>query len=158
MVLSVMTIIRWRLNDILQANNLTAYKLEQAVRGNVSRNTIYRWAKETPQLLDLAALPHVMEALERLTGKVVTPNDLLEVLPEQNPPKKKPNTRLEALLKNSKPALTKATFERKFDISPEESIAFDTAMNGLQAEKDKTRGNVSAREKEMLGILRKKSK
>lgn len=78
-VSSPMTTIRWRLNNILKTHNITAYKLEQALRGRVSRNTVYRWAKEMPQSLDLAALPHMLEALTRLTGQPVTPNDLLEV-------------------------------------------------------------------------------
>ena len=81
-----MTTIRWRLDNILQTHNLTAYKLEQALRGRVSRNTVYRWAKEMPQSLDLAALPHMLEALTRLTGQPVTPNDLLEVIEEPTEP------------------------------------------------------------------------
>jgi hypothetical protein len=73
-----------RLGEYLQNHNLTAYKLEKAVTGAVSRNTVYKWAKETqaPDHIHTAQFIEIMQALSRLTGQVVTPNDLLEVVEE----------------------------------------------------------------------------
>ncbi len=73
-----------RLGKYLQAHNLTAYKLEKAVTGVVSRNTVYKWARETkaPDHIHTAQFIAVMQALSRLTGQTVTPNDLLEVVEE----------------------------------------------------------------------------
>lgn len=121
-----MTTIRWRLNDILQAHNLTAYKLEQAVRGNVSRNTVYRWAKETPQLLDLAALPHIMQALTRLTGQPVTPNDLLEVIEE---PLEEMDEETKAWLDMAGDDTMKAIRDLEKDVAAEELSAWLEAFN-----------------------------
>ncbi len=73
-----------RLGNYLQAHNLTAYKLEKAVSGVVSRNTVYKWARESeaPDHIHTAQFVAVMQALTRLTGQPVTPNDLLEVIEE----------------------------------------------------------------------------
>ena len=73
-----------RLGEYLQAHNLTAYKLEKAVSGVVSRNTVYKWARESeaPDHIHTAQFVAIMQALTRLTGQPVTPNDLLEVMEE----------------------------------------------------------------------------
>jgi hypothetical protein len=114
--------IRWRLHDILKANNLTAYKLEQALRGNVSRNTVYRWAREKPQLLDLGALPFVVEALTRLTGQPVTPNDLLEVVEE--PAQLEPEAETRAWMDNSASDMAARLADIEKDVPPEEQAAW----------------------------------
>jgi hypothetical protein len=118
--------VRWRLNDILKANNLTAYKLEQAVRGNVSRNTIYRWARETPQLLDLGALPFVVEALTRLTGQAVTPNDLLEVIEAPEVPEMDDETK--DWLEMAGTDTMKAIHAIEKDVSPEKLARWHKSM------------------------------
>jgi hypothetical protein len=103
--------------------------------------------------VDFDTLEQIIPALETLTGKPVTPNDLLEMIPE-----KKVNAKLEAALRNAKPPMTAEMLDRKIYSTESQRIAFQNAMFELQTEKDKARGKVSPREKEILEGFKKKSK
>jgi hypothetical protein len=74
------TLLKWKLREFLDNNNLTAYQLEKALQGRVSRNLPYTWARATepPKKLDTAVFGKVLEALGELTGKKVQVGDLLE--------------------------------------------------------------------------------
>jgi hypothetical protein len=74
------TLLKWKLREFLDKNNLTAYQLEKALQGRASRNLAYTWARATapPKKLDTAVLGKVLEALGELTGKKVQVSDLLE--------------------------------------------------------------------------------
>ena len=73
------------LDEYLENHDLTAHKLAQKVEGHtrfaghrVARGSIYALAKGDVKRFDLGTLSAVMDALEELTGKSVTFDDLLE--------------------------------------------------------------------------------
>ena len=68
--------ITFKLKEFLEEHDLSAYKLGQAVEG-ISEITVRKYAagERQPQLESLDA---VITALRALTGKDVTPGDLLE--------------------------------------------------------------------------------
>lgn len=73
---------RWKLKEYLEAHNLTAYQLWKA--SGLSKTGLYNLV--TPKGLERAAgvefdtLAKVISGLEKLTGKRVEPNDVLEVV------------------------------------------------------------------------------
>jgi hypothetical protein len=78
--------LRWRLREFLDEHGLSAYALVKELDSVTRAPTIYRLAKEGVDVhkLDLGVAAIIMEALGKLTGKTVTPNDLLEFDPELN--------------------------------------------------------------------------
>jgi hypothetical protein len=75
--------VRVSLDRYLRQNNLTAYRLSKEVAGKAAQGSIYALARgEKVKRVDLETLSEVMQALMRLTGQTVTPNDLLEVIEE----------------------------------------------------------------------------
>ena len=153
--------IDWNLKNILEAQNISVYSLARAMGNQTHAIKLYRITNadpaKRPRRVDFDTLEQIIPALETLTGKPVTPNDLLEVMPEKIEPRKI-NVKLEAVLKNAKPPMTAEMLNRKFAGTEDERIAFQAAMDELQAEKDAARGKISKREKEMLEILNGKSK
>jgi DNA-binding Xre family transcriptional regulator len=73
--------IKLRLKDCLDANGLSVYRLEKECP-EVSRTTLYKLAAGEVDGVRFNTLNAVLIALARLTGKPVTPNDLLEVIEE----------------------------------------------------------------------------
>ena len=72
--------LRFTLDRFLEANKITTYRLMKRLEGRVSRGTVYALAQGDVKRLDLESMFGVMEALSELTGKAITPNDLLEVM------------------------------------------------------------------------------
>ena len=68
--------IKFRLKEFLEAHGVSAYRLGQEVKG-VSAVAVRKYAagERQPQLDSLAA---IITALRAITGKDVTPGDLLE--------------------------------------------------------------------------------
>ena len=87
--------IRWRLKNYLEANDLSVYRLVQTVE--VSPTTVYALARGTHKRVSLEVLDKVLAGLEQLTGKPATLADLLvrEPDPEDttNPPAPKKSWR-----------------------------------------------------------------
>jgi hypothetical protein len=78
--------VRVSLDRYLRQNNLTAYRLSKEVAGKAAQGSIYALARgEKVKRVDLETLSEVMQALMRLTGQTVTPNDLFEVIEEPEP-------------------------------------------------------------------------
>jgi hypothetical protein len=73
-------IIRWKLREFLEKNELTAYRLATTVESHTRVPTIYRLAKDDIDLsrIDFTVLATVIEGLRELTGKKVDIADLLE--------------------------------------------------------------------------------
>ena len=69
---------RWRIKAYLQAARITPYRLWK--ESGLAQSTVYALAKDRGDRADLATLGRLVETLERLTGRTVTPNDLLEVV------------------------------------------------------------------------------
>jgi DNA-binding Xre family transcriptional regulator len=112
-----------RLKEYLNHHNLSAYKLVQETRGKVAERTVYAFARgEKVKRVDLETLGVVMQALTRLTGKPVTPNDLLEVIEEPEPLEMDEETR-EWLEMTGTDAM-KAIHEAEKDVPPEELAAW----------------------------------
>ena len=73
--------IEWKLPTFLKARQITTYKLEQTLKGKVSRNTVYKWGRGAPKCVETNALGLVIEALRILTDEPVTVGDILEFTP-----------------------------------------------------------------------------
>jgi DNA-binding Xre family transcriptional regulator len=79
-------LIRVSLDRYLERHNLSAYKLANELKGRVAQGSVYAMTRsKTVKRIDLETLTGVMQALERMTGEPVTPNDLLEVVQEPEP-------------------------------------------------------------------------
>jgi DNA-binding Xre family transcriptional regulator len=76
--------IKLRLKEFLTANNLSTYRLEREVSG-VSRTSLYKLTAGDTDGIRFPTLDAIIAALTKLTGKPVTPNDLLEVIEEPTP-------------------------------------------------------------------------
>ncbi len=144
----------WKLKGILEERGVSVYALARAMGNQTHAVKLYRITNadvtKRPRRVDFDTLEQIIPALETLTGKPVTPNDLLEMTFE-----KKINTKLEAALKNAKPPMTAEMLDQKIYSTEDERIAFQDAMIELQAEKDEARGKVSLREKEILDSFKK---
>ena len=70
----------WKLPALLQQESITPYRLHQRLADilGTSRTTVYRWANELPDTLDVALLMAIIRVLRDETGKEFTTNDLLE--------------------------------------------------------------------------------
>jgi DNA-binding Xre family transcriptional regulator len=75
--------IRLNINSYLEQQNITAYRLIK--ESGLAPNTVYTLARTPAKRIDLDTLESIVKALTRLTGKPVTPNDLLEVIEEPEP-------------------------------------------------------------------------
>jgi DNA-binding Xre family transcriptional regulator len=154
---SIQVKLDWKLKGILEERGVSVYALARAMGNQTHAVKLYRItnadASKRPRRVDFDTLEQIIPALETLTGKPVTPNDLLEMIPE-----KKVNAKLEAALRNAKPPMTAEMLDRKIYSTETQRIAFQNAMFELQTEKDKARGKVSPREKEILEGFKKKSK
>lgn len=80
-----MRAVKFTLKHYLDVNGLTAYRLAQASRGRVSRGTVYALARGSAVRVDLSTLGAVITTLEELTGREVTPADLLTVVTVPGP-------------------------------------------------------------------------
>lgn len=79
-------LIRVSLDRYLERHNLSAYRLANELKGRVAQGSVYAMTRsKTVKRIDLETLSGVLQALERITGEPVTPNDLLEVLQEPEP-------------------------------------------------------------------------
>lgn len=80
-------IIRWKLDDLLEREQVTVYALNQRLAEagrSVSRTTLYRLASEQPERIDLEVAGRILWGLEQLTGKHYTVTDLLEYGPDDD--------------------------------------------------------------------------
>jgi DNA-binding Xre family transcriptional regulator len=79
-------LIRVSLDRYLERHNLSAYRLANELKGRVAQGSVYAMTRsKTVKRIDLETLSGVLQALERITGEPVTPNDLLEVVQESEP-------------------------------------------------------------------------
>ncbi len=101
--------IKLKLKDCLDANGLSVYRLEKECP-EVSRTTLYKLASGDVDGVRFNTLNALLVALARLTGKPVTPNDLLEVIeePEPEPMDEETRTWLEASAEDSMKAIQAA--------------------------------------------------
>ena len=72
--------IRLNIGSYLEQKNITPYRLVK--ESGLAPNTVYTLARTSAKRIDLDTLGSIVEALTRLTGQPVTPNDLLEVIEE----------------------------------------------------------------------------
>ncbi len=71
-----------KLREYLDTHAISAYRVVQETHGRIAERTVYALARQGAKRVDLETLGEVIGALRRLTGKTVTPNDLLEVIEE----------------------------------------------------------------------------
>ena len=70
--------VKWRIKAFLTEHNITPYRVWK--ESGLAQKTVYTLAHDRGDRADLGTLGALVDALERLTGKPVTPNDLLEVV------------------------------------------------------------------------------
>jgi DNA-binding Xre family transcriptional regulator len=73
-----MVTVKWKLRQYLDAHGKTPYALWKA--SGLSRTAVYDICNDKQDGLRFEAMGKIMAALETLTGRAVTPNDLLEVI------------------------------------------------------------------------------
>ena len=114
--------VRVSLDRYLSQNNLTAYRLSKEVAGKAAQGSVYALARgEKVKRVDLETLSQVMQALTRLTGQPVTPNDLLEVIEE---PLEEMDSETKAWLDGAAYEMAASLAEIEKDIPPDEQKAW----------------------------------
>lgn len=73
-----MTIVKWKLKEYLEGQNLSVYQLWKAT--GLSKTGTYKIVNNQVKGLEFDALGRIISALEKLTGRTVEPNDVLEVV------------------------------------------------------------------------------
>jgi len=81
-----MSSIKWKLKEFLDKHDLTAYRLATTLESHTRAPTIYRLAKDNPELsrVDFKVLATIIDGLRELTGKDVDIKDLLEYVQDSN--------------------------------------------------------------------------
>ena len=69
--------VKWKVKEFLDSNSKTPYSLWKA--SGLSRTTVYGITGGELTRMDFSTLAKVVEGLEKVTGKQVQPNDVLEV-------------------------------------------------------------------------------
>lgn len=77
--------IKWNLEHWLEERRVTRYELAQNMSGNVKSRITSLYRMRDPKRVDLAVVAEIVAALRRITGEEVTPNDLLEFVPDPEP-------------------------------------------------------------------------
>lgn len=80
-----MRTVQFTLRHYLALHGLSAYRLAQAAHGRVSERTVYALARGEASRVDLGTLGAVITTLEELTGKPVSPGDLLQAVTVSGP-------------------------------------------------------------------------
>ena len=76
-IIHCVSVVRWRLNEFLEENDLTVYRLHQELQGRVSKTGLYKVTRGETSGVDFELLAHVLGALERLLDKRVEIEDVL---------------------------------------------------------------------------------
>ena len=77
--------LRWNLEKVLEAHGITRYELAQNMGGNVKTRLTSLYRTKNQRRVDLAVMGEIVGTLRRMTGEEVTPNDLLEFVPDPDP-------------------------------------------------------------------------
>jgi DNA-binding Xre family transcriptional regulator len=70
--------VKLTIRNYLEQHNASAYRLWKA--SGLPKNTAYALASGKTTRIDLDTLGKVVFGLEQITGKTITPNDVLEVI------------------------------------------------------------------------------
>lgn len=73
-----MTTVKWKLKEYLEGQDLSVYQLWKAT--GLSKTGVYKIVNNQVKGLEFDALGRIISALEKMTGKRVEPNDVLEVV------------------------------------------------------------------------------
>lgn len=77
--------LRWDLEKVLEARGITRYELAQNMEGNFKTRLTSLYRTKDPKRVDLPVMAEIVSALRRITGEALTPNDLLEYVPDPEP-------------------------------------------------------------------------
>jgi DNA-binding Xre family transcriptional regulator len=70
--------VRWKIRQLLEQHNITPYRLWKD--SGLARQTVYTLAHDKGDRVDLGTLGAVLHTLEKLIGKPVRLDDVLEVV------------------------------------------------------------------------------
>lgn len=78
--------LEWKLADVLARQDLTVYALAREMGNQTHAVKLYRITNKNPakrpRRADFDTLEQIIPALTRLTGQIISPNDLLELVEE----------------------------------------------------------------------------
>ncbi len=77
--------LRWDLEKVLEAHGVTRYELAQNMDGNFKTRLTSLYRTKNQKRVDLPVMAEIVSALRRITGEQLTPNDLLEYVPDPEP-------------------------------------------------------------------------
>jgi DNA-binding Xre family transcriptional regulator len=113
--------VQWKLKPYLEQTSVTPHKL--ALEAGISPPNLYTLIRgEGAKNVSRDTLGKIIGALRRLTGKPVTPNDLLEVIEEPEPLEMDEETK--EWLEMAGTDAMKAIHEAEKDVPPEELAAW----------------------------------
>lgn len=75
----------WNLESWLEEHKITRYELAKNMGGNEKSRLTTLYRMREPQRVDLNVMADIVSALRHITGEEVTPNDLLEFIPDPKP-------------------------------------------------------------------------
>jgi DNA-binding Xre family transcriptional regulator len=70
--------VKWKLKEYLDQHDITPYRLAQEVHGELSQKGVYRLVDQGLGGVRFDTLSAVIKGLRTITGREVTPNELLE--------------------------------------------------------------------------------
>ena len=73
--------LNWKLKEVLEANEITAYRFIQ--ESALSPSTVYRITGGKTEGVQGKVLDEILSTLHRLTGKLYSPSDVLHWQPEE---------------------------------------------------------------------------
>lgn len=76
--------VQWKLQEVLDQHNLTAYRLSQATAGRLSQKAVYNLTGGAPVSINFATLDALLSALRALTGAPIGVDDLIEYRHEES--------------------------------------------------------------------------
>lgn len=123
--------LRWDLERVLEAHGVTRYELAQNMGGNFKTRLTSLYRTKNQRRVDLAVMSEIVGALRRITGEEVTPNDLLEYVPDPEHPQEDDQ---DLLLASGTADLSEALDDLEQDLPPDE---VDAWLETFYAEADK---------------------
>jgi DNA-binding Xre family transcriptional regulator len=120
---------KWNLENWLETHRVTRYELAQNMGGNVKTRLTSLYRMRDPKRIDLSVMGEIVSALRHITGEDVTPNDLLEFVPNPEPVDDQA-----ALLATGTAGLGEALHDLEQGVPPEELAAWRDAFTHERAE------------------------
>ena len=121
----------FKLEPLLRRHNKSVLALVKA--SGLAKTTVYNLVNNRAKAVELETLSKLIDGLERLIGKTITFDDVLEKEPRER------NALLDDLLKNAKPFYWDELSKQLPDLTPEEKAEGEAFVRFLEEERQKDR-------------------